>query len=309
MDAAHLYRLALESLEEGEYERAADLAQRLIEQGLSGGFEILARTHFEQDELEQAIEVLRRGLKHSPRAWVLWVQMGNYLSDAESFEEASSAYARARLCPGSDLTQVDLNEAILHRRMGDPKFALELVRRVLTREKQGEFYQQARRDEVGVLAALGLFEESESLISLQKFETWEQADLYTELAEELLKAGRNQEALLKAQHAISLRRTGHAYNVVRRVQGDRSPIAKAYHAVLRGVLEEPDEDGEPLHFFTTYDVVADNEGEVLTICRAAEQTRLGGDLSLEEAEIEQSLPGEAKGVVWVGGYIFFEDED
>ncbi len=306
-EVPHEYEEALECIEEGDFERAQRLGRRLIEQRFSGGFEILARAHYEQDQLGQAIKVLREGVEVAPTVWLLWVQLGNYLSDKEEYEEALSAYEQARDCPDVDEVQVDLNEAVLRERTDEPGRVVELCERVLESEDDPGFVLSANKHLVRALLDLERNEEAHRLVARLELPDWDLADILTELAEGLLEQGQRQAAVKAAREAVRLHRSGGAVNVLRLVEGDRSASARAYHLVIQGEWDgDPDDPDQPDGFYTHYEVVASSEAEAYQMACAHERPGLREGLKLDEIELRRDLPGAPKGLVWVGGFIFFE---
>lgn len=306
-DLPHEYEEALECLEQGDFKRAQRLGRKLIEQRFSGGFEVVARAHYEQDQLGQAIKVLREGVEEAPSVWLLWVQLGNYLSDKEEYAEALEAYRQARECPDVDEVQVDLNEAVLRERRREPSEVVALCQRILEVEDDVGFVLPANKHLVRALVTLDRIEQAHQLVAALELPQWDQADILTELAETLLECGQRQEAVKAAREAVRLHRSGSAVNVLRLVEGDRSPNAKAYHFIVEGEWDG-DEPDDPGGFFIHYEAVASSEKEAFEMARAHEREGLRASLRLDEIEMRREIPGAPKGLVWVGGFIFFTED-
>jgi len=64
----------------------------------------------------------------------------------------------------------------------------------------------------------------------------------------------------------------------------------------------------PIGFFANYWVIADTPDEALEYIRPFEPPSVRASLKVSEAEIEDTVQGEPKGVVrTLGGYTFFQE--
>lgn len=114
-------------LEVQDYSGALEVAAQLEDRRYTAAFEIGALAHAGQDQLEQAVELLERGVEAAPDVWLLWQLLGNYRSDLDRFDDATQAYEHALQCTDVSKPSVYLNQAILFGRLGQYKQALALL--------------------------------------------------------------------------------------------------------------------------------------------------------------------------------------
>ena len=118
-------------LEEGHVRRAEKIADSLIEQGYSGGYDLKARCHDARGENGLAIDVLERGVRSAPRVPILWDLLGEHYSNDGRFSDALSAFQQARHA-GGDESLSNYNLAVTYGRMGEFEQALRFIGSVST---------------------------------------------------------------------------------------------------------------------------------------------------------------------------------
>src|SRR4051812_48577857 len=92
MDIDALIHEAEEALLDEEHDRAQRAAEELVARQHPYGYELLARVHAGRENLPRAIAVLQEGVTKAPRAWTLWIYLGELRSDHGDYDGALAAY-------------------------------------------------------------------------------------------------------------------------------------------------------------------------------------------------------------------------
>lgn len=315
MDVQELIEEAEEALGERDFTRAQRLAQKIIDARHSHGFELLARIFQEQDNLPRAIAVLQEGVAKAPRAWALWMLLGELRSDHGDYDQALVAYDTALGIEGVDADEVHLNAAIVHDRAGRPEDALMRLHEV--RGSNPELAMQAARvraeilldterpDAAAAAARAGLALMHEETLAADV------SPLYAALGKALWLKGDGEGALHFAWESLEMHADDTALWLVREIEGDYSDSAKYYRMLVNGRWHLEAEDAEPFDgFWRKYDVVADDEEEAMRFIARLEPEEVRGTLRAEEIEIvSNEVSDQPKGVYWCTGYAFYREDE
>lgn len=310
MDVQALISEAEEALLEGKFDRAQRAAEQVIAQRYSYGFELLARVHAQRENLPRAIAVLQEGVAKAPRAWQLWMLLGEYRSDHGDYDGALAAFDTALGIPGADADEAHINAAIAHDRAGRAEDALMRLHEVrgasddsavaAARVRAAILLEQERPDAAAAAANAGIARVHEDSPPTDV------AQLYASLAKADWMRGKRDSALQHAWEAIALDTTEEtALWVIREIEGAYSASAKHYRVIIHGRDAGFDADG----FWRKYDVVADDEDEAMTFIRRIEPEHIRESLRLDEAQIVDAAADQPKGVYWCTSYAFYRETD
>ena len=308
MDVQALIAEAESALLEGKYDCAQRAAEQVIAQRYSYGFELLARVHAQRENLPRAIAVLQEGVAKAPRAWQLWMLLGEYRSDHGDYDGALAAFDAALEIPGADADEAHVNAAIAHDRAGRAEDALMRLHEVrgtsddtaiaAARVRAAILLELERPDAAAAAANAGLARAGEESSAADV------AQLHAALAKAAWMKSRPETALHHAWEAVALDATEEtALWLIREIEADYSASAKHYRIIIHGRDEGFDADG----FWRKYDVVADDEEEALQFIRRIEPEHIRASLRLDEAEIMEAASDQPKGVYWCTSYAFYRE--
>jgi tetratricopeptide (TPR) repeat protein len=315
MDVQKWIEEAQEALEERDYARAQRIAERIIGARHSYGFELLARVFQEQDNLPRAIAVLQEGVAKAPRAWPLWMLLGELRSDHGEYDQALLAYDTALALPGVDADEVHLNAAIVHDRAGRPEDALMRLHEV--RGGNPELAIQAARVRAQILleterpdAAAAAARAGLALVAEGAAES-DIAPLYAALAKALWLKGEVEPALHYAWEAVEHHADETALWLIREIEGEYSDSAKYFRILVHGRWDLEEAEGEHVDgFWRKYDVVAADEEEAMRLIARIEREEVRDTLRSDEIEIvDPDASDQPKGVYWCSGYAFYEERE
>lgn len=122
-----LWTQAQELLDKADYETVLKIAEQMERDRYSGAFDLAAQAYVGLGRLDEAIQVLERGVRVAPEAWLNWELLGNYYSDDARYDAAAQAYEQALRCPNVREDCIRVNQAILLQRRGESAEALRLV--------------------------------------------------------------------------------------------------------------------------------------------------------------------------------------
>lgn len=310
VDVQALIVEAEEALLEGNYDFAQAVAEQVIAQRYAYGFELLARVHAHRDNLPRAIAVLQEGVAKAPRAWQLWLRLGELRSDHGDYDGALAAYDAAMAIEGVDADEVQLNAAIAHDRAGRAEDALMRLHEVrgasddtaiAAARVRAEILLTLDRPQAAAAAAqAGLVRVGEETVPADI------APLYAALAKAEWMKGDLGAALHHAWDAVALDATDEtALWVIREIEGDYSTSAKHFRVIIHGRDEGFEADG----FWRRYDVVADDEEEAMHFIRRVEPAHIRPSLRLDEAEVVDAASDQPKGVYWCTSYAFYRESE
>lgn len=310
VDVQALIAEAEAALLEGKYDRAQQAAEQVIAQRYSYGFELLARVHAHRDNLPRAIAVLQEGVAKAPRAWQLWMLLGEYRSDHGDYDGALAAFDLALDIPGVDADEAHINAAIAHDRAGRAEDALMRLHEVrgasddaaiaAARVRATILLELERPEAAAAAATAGLARVDEDSSSADV------AQLHAALAKAELMKGHRELALHHAWEAVALDATDEtALWCIREIEADYSETAKHFRVIIHGRDEAFDADG----FWRKYDVVADDEEEAMRLIRRIEPEHIRESLRLDEAQVMDAASDQPKGVYWCTSYAFYRESD
>ena len=310
MDVQQLIAEAETALLEGKYDSAQRAAEQVIAQRYSYGFELLARVHAHRDNLPRAIAVLQEGVAKAPRSWQLWLLLGEYRSDHGDYDAALAAFDTALGIDGVDTDDVHINAAIAHDRAGRAEDALMRLHEVrglndesavaAARVRASILVAEERPDAAIAAANAGLARVTDEMNAVDI------APLHAAVAKAEWLKGNREAALHHAWNAIALDSSEDtALWLVREIEAEYSRSAKHYRVIIHGRDDGFDADG----FWRRYDVVADDEEEVMHFIRRVEPEHIRSTLRLDEAQIVDETPDQPKGVYWCTGYAFYQEND
>jgi len=142
----------LAHVKDGRTSKAMEVAKELQSLRYSGGFEIEAQALAHDGLQDEAIAVLRKGLKAAPTSWLNGNLLANYLSDQGRYEEAFAAYEEALRTPTADRVLIDSNYAMALQRAGRDEEARAKISTIaaqdLSKAEPGlrEFFQSVADD-------------------------------------------------------------------------------------------------------------------------------------------------------------------
>ena len=307
MNVDELYQKAQILLHEGRNKEAREVGHQLLKLRFSGAFEILARSFHQEGALPVAIQVLESGTREAPSVWLLWMQLGNYYSEAGRYGEAVEAYQAAKGCPAADTEQILFNEALLRLKLSSREKGLTLLSELIRSTESKEMRLAALTHRLSALVESEHL--TEALIELGEafLHDSDNAEILTKLSLQLLSQGDEKNAVNLARQALGLKRAGQAASVLRQVEGETSERCFLYRVVLRGRLEE--EDGPIYHFHKTAKVYARNEAEASAFAVDFEPEDVRAELEVRELVKLDGPTEDRLGVDWSSGLMFFDPEE
>jgi tetratricopeptide (TPR) repeat protein len=313
---------AWECLGSYETERAFEIGKELLDMRFSGGFEILALAHLQQEEIDEAIQILEEGTRKAQQVWRLWQLLGNCYSDVDRFNDAMRAYEQALAADDPDESQIHLNIAISLSRMGQH----ERSNAELTYVTSEETKARAAAIRVGNYADLQrwqavLEEAPRAVAQLEEHEDEYSAEdigrILGRLSQALYETGNQKEAFDTARRALLLmRRNEIAMKVIRLCKARSIEDGDdMFRIMTQGKWFEPFEDDEEIpEFYKNYMVLAKDVYQALEFAREIEPDGVGETLQLSEFKrFPTDAPLDFRGVYAQDGYIFYgsgeEDAD
>lgn len=314
MDVDALIHEAEEALLEQDYDRAQRAAEQLLELQHSSGYEWLARVHAERENLPRAIAILQEGVAKAPRAWALWIYLGELRSDHGDYDGALAAYDTALDIDGIDSDEVHINAAIVHDRAGRPEDALMRLHEVIgTRERaaiaaarvRANILNELDRPEAAIAAAqAGLARANEETMPD------EIAPLHTAIARASWARGDREAALREVWEALRLHADNSALWLVREIESRYSERSQYFRISVRGAWHVPfGDDPEPQGFLRKFDVVAEDEQEAMQLIARMEPEEVQHTLHIHAIEMLEYVPDQPKGIYWCTGRVFFPETE
>jgi len=310
VDVQALIAEAETALLEGKYDTAQRAAEKVIARRYSYGFELLARVHAQRNNLPRAIAVLQEGVRKAPRAWQLWMLLGEYRSDHGDYDGALAAFDKALSIDGVDADEAHIHAATAHDRAGRAEDALMRLHEVrgesdesavaAARVRSSILLDQERPEAAAAAANAGLARVGDEMNAVDI------APLHAALAKAEWMKGNGDAALHHAWEAVALDSAEEtALWIIREIEGAYSSSAKHYRVIIHGRDDGFDADG----FWRKYDVVADDEDEAMDFIRRVEPEHIRPTLRMDEAQIIDTMPDQPKGVYWCTGYAFYQEGD
>jgi len=314
VDVQELIEEGSDALAEEDFERAEAIAHRIIEARHSYGFELLARVYRDQDNLPRAIEVLQDAVSQAPRAWPLWMLLGEYRSDYGEYDLALLAYDTALGIDGVDADEVHLNASIVHDRAGRPEDALMRLHEIRGSNTETVLYAARVRAEILLETERPEAAAAAAQAGLARVDDDTASDAIAPLHAAMAKAawmkGDRDAALRHAWEAIEHQADETALWLIREIEAQYSNDAKFYRVSVEGRVPAGSfEDDAARGFFRKYEVVADDEQEAMRFVARVEQEIFRDGLRATEIEMLDDASDQPKGVYWVSAHLFFPQDD
>ena len=309
-----LVKEAYAALDDGDLDKAVELAEQLLDQRHTRGFEILSMALERQGDLDEALDVVNAGINAVPDAFPLWELLGNIYSKKRMFDEAQQAYQRALECPNADQESVKYNFAVMWRNAGHLDRALALATQVTSPAMS----IRAKTLRTSLLNGMGLYEECANLSNaivgevmaldeMSDDDMKELAQTYAELGRALwLGRGDKQGAFENAWKALEWERADpSALWLIRELIARKSPESHWFRMELQGLWYFPlEQNKEAPHFTVSYDVVADNEEEALMFTKHLEPPEIRDSMVVANCEDRGDYPNHMQGIYWRSNYNF-----
>jgi tetratricopeptide (TPR) repeat protein len=301
-------------VDEGEYEKALEIAKKLEKLRFSSTFEIAGLAYAGLDNLEEAVNVLKEGVEAAPDVWSNWQLLGNYLSDLEHFEEAEKVYQHALKCPEVDKSSIALNQAILASRMDRFDKTLELLRGVVDEDlfvhkKEVEIIALEGKGQIDRAFALAV--ETLNLVPLQD-KNEETLGRIAARACRLRLAKGEDKAIVRnvAIEALDVYfNHTELFAVICEIDNLYSKEACNYRLLVNNRFPEPHPYFQYYAgYYVNYHVIADSLEEAETYMKEFEN-RISPHASIEEFEKLEPCPDAPKGVFWKSILFAYEKED
>jgi tetratricopeptide (TPR) repeat protein len=303
-------------LEDGQYEEALIIANRLEELRYSAAFDIRAQAYHGLKKLDKAIESLERGVEIAPNAWLNWQLLGNYRSDNGEFEEAEKAYQRALLCPNVIEDQIQLNMAILSGRRNDHVQALAHLKAV----KDPELALHVESTRMSALYHLGKLDEAlavaDNCLNREWGENTDASPLVAiaTLRERIrLEQGETKENV-RRDVMKALPRFGFDQSMlalIRDIDELFSPQAKYFRLMVHAHLHKDHPRYQEVKgYLVNYGIVEETPERALNWVREFESfDDEASDLQIQELETLEKRPEDHLGVYWRTGRCYYETEE
>ena len=307
---AHLVKQANDYIEFGDLDKALKIGYKLKKSRYSGAFEIIARVYYAKEDIQQAVKILHEGVTVNPKDWLLWVQLGNYLSDLECYNDADAAYKMAINSSNSDISQVELNMAVLYERMERFDEAIEICKNLLNTEKDPEIRFRTLLLVVNLHRDISLYDQAlfygNNAVSLlsnsHDFETSEISRLYSALAYIVWQQKDKDLSLCYIRQALLNNRLNEdALWLLREITNLKSSHSKYFHLLIYGKQNSEE-------FFTNFGIIADTPEEALYFAKEFEPNEFRKAFQIEKSQVLRSAKEELKGVYESTGIVFFDSE-
>lgn len=298
MNNERIHADGMAGLERGEFEQGLKTAERLIEAGYSGGFELKALAQAGLGQKPAAIASLRQGVRAAPSVWLLWNLLGNYLSDEGQYAAACEAFRHALDCPQVDESCVRYNYSVALARWGKPLEGVKQIENI----NEGEYARPAAVQKLALLVDLGRHDEAVALGKRLLAESSRTPDslvslICARLAQSSWRWKKDQPvAHLYALKAIELDEASEfALTVLREIDNQRSLQSVNF----TGLIEfDFDHFGYPGTAVRSFRAVADDEAELTEFLRRLEPPQRRESVHLHKIIREEVCPNELKGVCW-----------
>lgn len=304
---------AFEHLDYMEFDEALAIGRKLIKKGRFEGYEIAAEALNGLEKRGEAIAILKEGVAKFPDVWSLYDALGVFLSDDDKFQEAHEALAKALACRDAEKSQVRYNDALVYLRQKEYDKALSLCAGIT--DKKHFLMASALRLEV--YEKQGRFDEiiNDAIAIIDRYDATEEnamdlGAVHSTLARAFLSKGERKKAEKHVEYAINIDdRCEKALDLRRELAGARSEKSRYYFVSVSGEWPQAAEGEETApSFYREYDVIAESREEALSFIREFERREVRESITLREAVDDGPCVDEFKGVMWVSGYMFFDED-
>lgn len=303
-------------LEEGFFERALKIGDKLLKKKHTAGFEIKARAWWELGNTQKAIETLEEGLKVAPEIWVFWDMLGKIYSDEAQFQDALAAFQQVFQFPDADPNGNHYNIALTYHRMGEPDLAeRELANMQVSEDHILFLYRETLR--AAIATESGQFGNTLQIAHAilnhplsQLVEPYELAPLYTSLTKALYNLEGDTPKMREAlQKAVQCDKSWMGIqDFIRELRNQTSDSAYRFRVMIEG-RRQMEPNRSPMGYFATYYCVADSPEEALEFIREFEPEEERSGLKISEQQLLDPALDELKGVYWAErGYTFFKEK-
>jgi len=307
------------AIDREDYAEALKIGSQLHEAKFSGAFEVKALALAGMGKKAKAIRVLEEGVRLVPDVWLLWQLLGNYLSDAKKYKQAMAAFEKGLQVERPDKVSLNYNYAVSLDRKGDRKKALSRIDLAMDSREFADvepklahlcyaFAIDCRNKRRHFTEAEKIFERFEKDLRSKVPSEDALSSVYSDAAFALFKLRRSKEArglLLKAIAAD--KHNTDAQSLLRTVDDSGSRKGSKYFRVMvHGRWGRTSWWKKPTYFFTTYDVVANDETEALGYIKPFEPEGVRESLKVESVKVLKS-PSQPKGVYRTNGYSFYSE--
>ena len=149
-----------QSFQDGDFNKALKLSQKLIQAGAPQGYMVKYRCHAMRNQVQEALHCLREYTQAFPEDIVAWKSLAEFCRDHDYFDEGIKAYDRALECEDAPLEKIFLARASIKVRARDFNSALGDL------EKIGESEELSLAVEVMKLSCLNGLDKSQEVLEL-----------------------------------------------------------------------------------------------------------------------------------------------
>lgn len=310
-ECERLFQDGLRFLEDFDTYSAIKIAKELCQRGYSGAYEIWAKAYLQDDQEQDAVAILEKGVKKFSNVSKLWSMLGECRSNLGDYDKALEAFGRSAEGTASNPSLARYNIAVVLWRQGNFIDALRAIEQVGGDEPPEATVSEMRAT---ILIDLNRPEEARLLLSqlmegdLEELPPKDRSRIAALWADLYARDGEMERAKHSALESISLDKTNpRASRVLRRASGVYSAKAWLYRVLVNGRWHEP-LDGKEAFFFATYWVVAEDPEQLQPFIAPFERLA-ANTLRIESAEPGEPMPEEPLGVLKAqGGYTFYRSQ-
>lgn len=305
---------AEELLDDEKYEDAIELGHK-IAKVYSGGTEIIARSYVDQGDTLKAVEVLEDALVARPQIWALWSRLGSLYSDTDQFEKAHIAYDKALACDNCDTDLINLNISIVYLRQGDhakAESSLDINQNPYTLKTLGMLLDlYLRSDQMNkaqeLVDSLKLNQLDKDIETSDYNTNSDLARVYYDIGNFYRLTDNKSSAIEFAIKSLKSKINDNALWLIRETRLTTSNSTKYFAVTIKGTNHRVG-SSEAAGFYRNLEIVADTKKEALSFAQEIEIYKDQFTISLDEAEIKIEEYDQPKGVYWMSGCVFYEND-
>ena len=326
VDPQKIYGEGWDLLEEGNFEQALEIGKRLERLRWTGAFELQAAVYEAQDDLESAVDILKRGIDKVGGPYPLFSRLGNTLSDLGRYDEAIQAYKDGLALNTTDIALFRMNMGLVYSRMGQNEKALSeyqaIEQEIADRGENEPIYWHYMGMMARVLSDLKNHSDLAELIhpirtKLLDDDCFElsKSRIAAAYAVSLWHTNENAASIRWLESAIELDRNGCQSKWLARenILKKFSPGGVHYYITCDGIWPAHlTENGEDCGVLACFEVVAEDEKQAFEFAKSFIVKEGRNSFVLDEVEILEKQTVDPKGVYEVKSYIFYDlngDED
>jgi len=297
---------AEQHLLEGEYEAALTTSQQLAEAGVADAYRIQAQVFAEQEQMDEAVEAIKQGMKLFPDAWDLALFLGNLYGEMGKPDRALRLYDRLNKESDAPKDWIKLHVAAAHAQKQNFDESLNLLQEI----EEENVVNHAFELQLNILDGVGRHDmiielAEEDLEVLRQPESEADAAQLSRIMSQIAQAYWYEEEdeeriIFYLKQAVAFDRTnpGSLY-LLREQDVQFSDDAQGYFLYMKGEieLEQEGETSSRKAFTTAYQVIADSEEEALAFIAAFEIPLIDREsLAIVEVETFENEADEPKGI-------------